>query len=164
MSCAFSYAAAVPVLTPGYVSLRQDIHVLKHYLQKHFGIGKIGTLHVDIGDARILIEGHEPFIPWYVAEEVDHAIRAFAERHATSPFAYKTEWDGEAREESLGVHRTSTPLSRGESAPSFEDVLLETTFDELDDDLHCNFETAPGRSEHSGAAAAFDGQKLFRVH
>ena len=155
MACAFSYAAAVPVSTPGYVSLKQDIHVLKNYLQKHFGIGKIGTFHIDIGDARILIEGHEPFIAWFIADEIDHAIRAFADKHAISPFVYATNWNGEARQETLGVHRTSTPAGRGEPLPPFEDVLLESTFEDPEDNDDC-FEAVPAQSEYTGASAALD--------
>jgi hypothetical protein len=156
MACAFSYAAAVPVSTPGYVSLRQDIHVLKHYLQKHYGIGKLGTIHVDIGDARILIEGHEPFIAWFVAEEIDHAVRAFAERHAITPFVYMTEWNGEQRQETLGVHRSSTPAGRGEPLPSFEDILLESTFQDIDESDECSLKAEPVQFEYMGTAATLD--------
>jgi hypothetical protein len=153
---AFSYAAAVPVSTPGYVSLRQDTHLLKNYLQKHVGAGKIGTLHIDIGDARILIEGHEPFIAWFVAEDIDHAIRAFADKHAITPFVYKSNWNGEAREETLGVHRQSTPASRGEPLPPFEDVLLESTFEEFEELDEYPSEAALTQPGYTGASAALD--------
>lgn len=156
MACAFSYAAAVPVSTPGYVSLKQDIYILKGYLQKHFGIGKLGTLHIDIGDARILIEGHEPFIAEFVAEEIDHAIRAFADKHAITPFVYRTDWDGTARQETLGVQRKTTPAGRGEPLPPFLDVLLENTFEDTEELSEFSYNAAPAASGYTSASAALD--------
>jgi len=118
--CTFAWKARIPIASPHYRLLDNDVEALRRRLSR-----LTEGSQVTIGDGVIVCDGPTSRIACATTWKIFQAIEVFAGRNAVTPSEYRMTCSGTAAEHILGVARTRSPATRGDTLPQLRDLFRD---------------------------------------